>query len=168
VLFGGLGQDQLSGEDGADSLYGEGGDDTLSGGNQNDFLNGGGLHDQCSGGSGVNTFTLCQNQTPAALTATFSTVLDWGGGFCQVLSVTNPTPGFAINYAVVFDTHGASIYHSWNASLTTSAGLTTAVPSASFNTTLDPGETDDSIGICANRTTLGSAVASVVSTSATY
>lgn len=52
TLTGGSGGDQFSGQDGSDSLSGRGGNDSLSGGSGNDFIAGGAGNDTLLGGSG--------------------------------------------------------------------------------------------------------------------
>src|SRR5215213_6300796 len=52
LLFGGAGNDTLTGGSGADELFGEAGNDTLLGKGGADFLAGGADHDALTGGSG--------------------------------------------------------------------------------------------------------------------
>ncbi len=54
VMHGGGGDDTLFGQDGADQLYGDEGNDHLSGGNGNDELQGGAGEDDLKGGGGVD------------------------------------------------------------------------------------------------------------------
>ena len=56
MLFGGLGNDTLSGGDGIDFLVGDAGNDILNGGNGNDVLDGGLGADNMTGGSGNDTY----------------------------------------------------------------------------------------------------------------
>lgn len=132
-------------------------------------MNGNGLHDQCTDTSGNNTFVACANVPPVLPGATVSAILDYAAGFCVTLNVTNATPTRANSWSVKVNNNQASIYDSWNGSFTASTGGTTIVaPNAGFNATLDPGETDASIGYCANRVVPGSALPTVVSTTATF
>jgi hypothetical protein len=55
VMFGGGGNDNISGLGGPDSLYGETGNDTIDGGTGNDFIDGGADADVIVGGSGADT-----------------------------------------------------------------------------------------------------------------
>jgi RTX calcium-binding nonapeptide repeat (4 copies) len=52
TLTGGSSNDELSGQDGNDSLFGRGGDDALSGGSGDDFISGGTGNDTLQGGDG--------------------------------------------------------------------------------------------------------------------
>jgi RTX calcium-binding nonapeptide repeat (4 copies) len=54
-LFGGNGNDVLTGGSGVDQLFGGNGNDTLNGGNGNDTLNGGNGNDTVIGGKGADT-----------------------------------------------------------------------------------------------------------------
>jgi Ca2+-binding RTX toxin-like protein len=54
-LFGGNGNDVLTGGSGADQLFGGNGDDTLNGGDGNDILDGGAGDDTVVGGKGTDT-----------------------------------------------------------------------------------------------------------------
>jgi Ca2+-binding RTX toxin-like protein len=170
TVRGGQGQDRLFGENGNDSLFGDIGDDILDGGAGNDSLNGGGLHDQCTGGPGTNTFFMCQNQPNSfgPLTASFAVTGDWGTGFCVGLSARNPTANLAQSWGVTFELTNATIYTSWNGLYGGATGTVTVLPSMSWNQTLDPGETDATIGFCANRTVSGSPPPTVLNTQATF
>ena len=55
-IYGGAGDDILSGNNGNDELYGEAGNDTLNGGNGDDPLVGGSGNDNLNGGSGDDTY----------------------------------------------------------------------------------------------------------------
>jgi hypothetical protein len=93
---------------------------------------------------------------------------DWGGGYCVGLEVSNPTTDLAWSWAVVLDTRGAEIYDLWNGSSSANAGVVTVAPSEPWNQTLDPGETDTTIGFCANRTMSGSPTATLLATGAVF
>ena len=56
IIFGGGGNDTLSGLDGNDTLRGQTGNDTLSGGDGDDLLVGGSGIDDLTGGAGADTF----------------------------------------------------------------------------------------------------------------
>lgn len=55
TIYGGAGNDIISGLGGADKLYGEAGNDNIKGGNENDYLNGGDGDDILDGGLGSDT-----------------------------------------------------------------------------------------------------------------
>ncbi|MDO8262337.1 MAG: putative Ig domain-containing protein [Gallionella sp.] len=57
VVFGGAGNNPLTGGDNHDRLYGMGGIDTLNGGGGNDYLEGGSDDDKLNGGIGTDTYT---------------------------------------------------------------------------------------------------------------
>jgi Ca2+-binding RTX toxin-like protein len=170
TIHGGQGQDQVLGESGNDSLFGDIGDDTLNGSSGDDLLNGGGLHDQCSGGTGTNTYLLCDNQPGSSgpLQASFQVTSDWGSGYCVGLSATNPTAQNATSWGVTFQLTNANISTSSNGLYNGATGTITVLPSMSSNQELSPGETDATIGFCANRTVSGSPPPSVLFTAATF
>jgi hypothetical protein len=93
---------------------------------------------------------------------------DWGTGYCATLNVTNDTSETAVNFSVVLNMNGTSIYTSWNGNFSGSTGSVTVTPAFDWNRVLEPGETDSSIGFCANRAASGTNVAIVQTTTGTF
>jgi len=79
ALTGGSGNDQLSGQDGNDSLFGRAGDDTLSGGSGNDFIAGGSGNDILLAGDG-NDFVDGDQGTDTAFLGAGDDVFRWDQG----------------------------------------------------------------------------------------
>jgi hypothetical protein len=81
-LFGGNGNDVLTGGSGADQLFGGNGNDTLNGGDGNDVLFGGAGDDTVVGGKGTDTaFLGAGNDTFIWFPGDGSDVVDGGAGF---------------------------------------------------------------------------------------
>lgn len=122
----------------------------------------------CAGG--LCQAGVCQAAPPGTLVSTsLSFTTDWGGGYCAVLNVTNASTSLATSYTISLDTNASTIYTSWNGAFSGASGAITVTPALTFNATLDPGETDSSIGFCANRSVPGSGTLPfVLSTSATF
>ncbi len=120
--------------------------------------------------AGICQAGICQSAPASGLVGTALTfTADWGGGYCAVLNVNNSSASLATSYTVNLNTNASTIYTSWNGTFSGSTGAVTVTPAFSWNATLDPGETDGSIGFCANRTVPGSGVLpTVVSTTATF
>ncbi|HEY5960345.1 MAG TPA: cellulose binding domain-containing protein, partial [Polyangiaceae bacterium] len=98
--------------------------------------------------------------------ASISVNNDWGGGYCAVLNVTNPTPTSFSNWNVEIDTKLATVYTSWSGTLSSASGIVGIAPQA-WNASLSPYEKDSSIGFCVNRNVAGDGtVASVLATTA--
>jgi Ca2+-binding RTX toxin-like protein len=120
--------------------------------------------DTCiSGGdcqSGLCSNGTCQPQTGGggggALSTNLTISTDWGGGYCAVLNVTNSGTTATTSFTVNLNTNASTIYTSWNGNFVGSSGPVSVTPCCSWNTVVDPGETDSSIGFCANRTVSGS------------
>jgi len=75
----------------------------------------------------------------------------------------------ASSFTVTLDTNQSAIYTSWNGNFGGSSGLVDVSPCCSWNASLSPGETDSSIGFCANRDVPGSGTLPlVVNTSGTF
>jgi Ca2+-binding RTX toxin-like protein len=113
---------------------------------------------------------ICQAAPPGTLVSTsLSFTTDWGGGYCAVLNVTNAATVLATSYTINLDTNASAIYTSWNGAFSGASGAISVTPAFPWNATLDPGETDSSIGFCANRNVPGSGTLPfVLSTSATF
>jgi len=79
TLTGGSGNDKLSGQDGNDSLSGSGGNDSLSGGTGNDFIAGGTGNDTLVGGSG-NDFLDGDQGTDIGFLGAGNDVFRWDPG----------------------------------------------------------------------------------------
>jgi Ca2+-binding RTX toxin-like protein len=94
---------------------------------------------------------VCQALSNGSLVASFTVNADWGGGYCVALNVANPTPMLVTNWTASINTNQSTIYDSWNATFSGSSGNVTIAPSLASNKTIEVGETDSSIGFCANR-----------------
>jgi Ca2+-binding RTX toxin-like protein len=118
----------------------------------------------CIGGS-------CQapaGSTPNLIQTELSFSTDWGGGYCAVLNVTSSATAPTTTFTVTLDTNQSTIFTSWNANFSSASGTVSVIPGAG-NSVIEPGETDSSIGFCANRTTPGSGTLPlVVSTTASF
>jgi Ca2+-binding RTX toxin-like protein len=79
TLTGGSGNDSLSGQDGNDSLSGRGGNDTLSGGAGDDFIAGGAGNDRLVGGDG-NDFLDGDQGTDVGILGAGNDVFRWDPG----------------------------------------------------------------------------------------
>jgi cellulase/cellobiase CelA1 len=80
---------------------------------------------------------------------------DWGGGYCVHLNVTNVEDVSTLDWSTTMYTTQSTIFTSWNAAFTPSSGPISVTPTAPYRA-IDPGETNGSIGFCANRTVPGS------------
>lgn len=76
---------------------------------------------------------------------------DWGSGYCYGVEVTNSLEARLTDWSVSVDLQGTEILHAWNAKLSGATGLITLRPGYEWNATLEPGESDASIGFCASR-----------------
>lgn len=138
---------------------------------------GGGTCPACAAGGTCTASSDCQSgactagvcATVAAAVATTLTISeDWPAGYCATLSVTNATSTEATTFSVTLNTNASTIYTSWSATFSATSGTTTITPQ-SWNAVLLPGETEASIGFCANRAVVGSgALPTVISTNATF
>jgi len=99
------------------------------------------LHGASSGGPGPG---------PAVLSAHLTKTRDWGRDYCVTIDVTN-LGGSRTGWVATINTGGSSIYNRWNGSFSGTWGTVTAAPNQSWNLTIDPGETDTSVGFCARR-----------------
>jgi acetylxylan esterase len=80
------------------------------------------------------------------VTPTVTVTNDWGAGYCATLTVANHTAS-AVTWQVAFPVRG-TINNLWNGTFTQSAGTAT-VSGVSFNAVLQPGQSTDSVGFCA-------------------
>ena len=89
---------------------------------------------------------------PPVLSAAFSEPsVDWGGGYCTSLLVTNTSASPVTDWSVAVDTNAATIATTWNGVFSGSSGQVTIQPQFAWNQTIQAGATDDSIGYCADR-----------------
>jgi cellulase/cellobiase CelA1 len=94
---------------------------------------------------------------------------DWGGGYCVHLDVTNTATTPTTTWTSTINTNQSTIYTSWKGNFAGSSGSVTVTPALAATQVIDPGETNGSIGFCANRNVSGSGVLPfVVSASASY
>jgi hypothetical protein len=99
------------------------------------------LHGASSGGPGPG---------PAVLSAHLTKTGDWGGDYCVTIDVTN-SGGSSTGWVATINTGRSSIYSRRNGRFSGTWGTVTAAPNQSWNLTIDPGETDTSVGFCAHR-----------------
>jgi hypothetical protein len=76
---------------------------------------------------------------------------DWGGGYCVHLDVTNVEDVATLNWSASLNTNQSTIFSSWNGAFSGTSGAITITPNTAGNITIDPNETDGTIGFCANR-----------------
>ena len=104
---------------------------------------------------GVCSAGVCQS-LPGGIRVLAAIQTDWGGGYCVNLEVTNVATAATVNWTASLNANKTTIYTSWNASFSGTSGIVTITPSFASNQVVDPGETDASIGFCANRNIAGS------------
>jgi acetylxylan esterase len=80
------------------------------------------------------------------VTPTVTVTNDWGTGYCATLTVANHTAA-AVTWQVAFAVRG-TINNLWNGTFTQSGGTAT-VSGVGFNAVLQPGQSTDSVGFCA-------------------
>jgi hypothetical protein len=88
---------------------------------------------------------------PMPLSATLSVQADWGSGYCAHLEVTNEAASPTTTWNVALNTNGSTITESWNGVFSGSTGSVGVTPGFSWNQSIAPGATNDSVGFCANR-----------------
>lgn len=79
---------------------------------------------------------------------------DSGVDYCVTIDVTN-SGGSSTGWVATIDTGGSLIRRQWNGSYSGLRGTVTAAPNQLWNLTIDPGETDASVGFCAQRLVRG-------------
>jgi hypothetical protein len=104
---------------------------------------------------GVCSVSVCQS-LPGGIRVVPVTQTDWGAGYCVELQTTNAATAATTNWTATLDTNQTTIFTSWNAAFSGNSGIITVAPSFASNRVIDPGETDASIGFCANRNVAGS------------
>lgn len=107
----------------------------------------------CDGGT-------CSNESDA-ISAVLNFTTDWGDGYCVEIVVANEgtTPS---SWIVDLNLGATTIYTSWNGNFSGNTGAISVVPAFSWNQILQPGQTDNSVGFCANRNVPGSGVLPVL------
>lgn len=76
---------------------------------------------------------------------------DWGYGYCVTIDVTNTGGEAVTGWTVTLNTNASTIYDDWNGIISGPSGEITIVPEYDWNQTIPAGETNSSIGFCANR-----------------
>jgi cellulase/cellobiase CelA1 len=121
---------------------------------------------------GICSGNACQEPGGAGPGGGLSTELgistDWGGGYCATLNVTNESTAIATSFTVTLDTNQSTIYSFWNGNFSGSSGEIEVTPCCPWNSSLAPGETDSSLGFCANRAVSGNALPLVIATSGAF
>jgi cellulase/cellobiase CelA1 len=77
---------------------------------------------------------------------------EWGSGYCADIEITNNGDEAASTWETFIELNDSSIYDTWNADYTFVSGGVYQVTPLSWNGNVDPGETIDSPGFCANKT----------------
>jgi cellulase/cellobiase CelA1 len=93
-----------------------------------------------------NTAVVTTSTGGTGVTPTVTVTNDWGAGYCATLTVTNNTAS-AVTWQVTFTVRG-TINNLWNGTFTQAGGAAT-VSGVSFNAVLQPGQSTDSVGFCA-------------------
>lgn len=123
-----------------------------------DEANCGGCAIECEGGA------QCLNGSCLAgdLNGVLEITTDWGGGYCGLLRLTNVGGAPTMGWSVVLDPKGAS-FSPWNVNFSLAGSFYTFTP-LGWNAQIAPGQTDTSVGFCANRPS-GNALPTIVSVS---
>ncbi len=100
--------------------------------------------------------------TPSDVDAAITLTNEWDTGYCANIQVTNNTGNATSSWTVEIDMAGGSFDNTWNGNF---YGNVT-VGNASWNGVVNPHQTINSTGFCANRN--GGGTASVVSVSGTF
>jgi cytochrome c peroxidase len=128
----------------------------------------------------LNNLILFKQEEEAApeggVTATLRLDTSWTsgdngtGGYCQTILVTNNGTAPTTSWSVGIALDGTTIYTSWNGTFTGSTGNASVTPCCSWNSVIQPGETQQSVGFCARRNTgtLASVIATVQSASGSF
>lgn len=98
----------------------------------------------------------------SSLAASLDLTTDWGAGYCATLSVTNNGTDPTTTWTVTIDTNASTIFTDWNGVFSGASGEVTIMPGFSFNEVIAPGDTNTTIGFCANRDVGGSGTLPVV------
>lgn len=93
---------------------------------------------------------------------------NWGTGYCANVVVANHGASPTTAWTVTLAMNDTATYTSWNGNFSAATGTVAVTPGASWNTSIAPGASDDTVGFCANRSASGGTVASVVSAEASY
>lgn len=86
---------------------------------------------------------------------------DWGSGYCMGLQLTNDGNEPTSSWQAVVDFQNTTVRDLWGASASGTTGQVT-LDSLAWNSVLNPGASNGSVGFCANRPMGGSAVATLV------
>jgi cellulase/cellobiase CelA1 len=134
--------------------------DTTRNGGETDVDCGGPDCDPCGLGLGCTSDSDCLSancdggicsEPPAGLvSASFVVSNDWGSGYCAYLHVANQTAGTITSWAVTYDLKGATAFTQWNGNFSGTSGQVTVTP-LSWNAVIGAGQTNASVGFCANR-----------------
>ncbi len=104
----------------------------------------------------------CEGGAPVSeVDAVINVTNNWGTGYCATINVTNNAGSATTGWSVELAMNGSSIYTTWNGVF--SGNMVTNV---TWNGVINPGQTINSTGFCANRN--GGGIVSVVSASGTF
>jgi hypothetical protein len=90
----------------------------------------------------------------------------WTTGYCANIEITNNSTRPTTNYTVTLNMQGTTSYDRWGGTHSGTTGTVTVTP-FSWNTVIQPGQTNAQNGFCANRST-PTAVATVVGATGTF
>lgn len=102
----------------------------------------------------------CAEPTEADLTATLVKYTDWGAGYCMGLLLSNTTSVATSSWSLELNLGNTQITDLWNANYSSTTGVSTLTP-LSWNSAVQPGEVNQSIGFCASRPAGSNQVATV-------
>jgi hypothetical protein len=124
-------------------------------------------------GVGTETVQLKKKLPSAApkpqpsVSVTYNLWTDWSTGYCVGLNIQNPEQSSTASWLIEIDIDDDVIYDPWNANFTAYTGRMTLTP-LYWNTEIEPGETNVSVGFCANRPITDGSLPIVVRTAATF
>lgn len=105
---------------------------------------------------------ICDGGAPSGdVDAVVNVTQNWGSGYCATINVTNNAGSATTGWSVELAMNGSMIYTSWNGVFSGST-----VTNVGWNGVVNPGQTINSTGFCANLN--GGAMATVVSASGTF
>ena len=94
------------------------------------------------------TPTIAPSPSPGGVSTSLNINNDFTNGYCAALTVTNNGDS-SVTWAIDIEIEG-TVYDFWNG-IYSQEGSTLSVSGVDFNGTLQPGQSDSSIGFCANR-----------------
>jgi hypothetical protein len=113
------------------------------------------------------------SERPPGLSVGTVVTSDWGGGYCMDMNVTNTGAVATTTWSVSMNMNGTSVSSMWNLNRSGNTGTIQITPGDDpldneWIRVIPPGGTTHSLGLCANRSAPGTAVAQVVSATPTF